>query len=597
MNAAPPQEISLGSILAVLYRRRAFIAAGVLSVAAVTAVAALLWPKTFQAAADILVNPPGYKKTLLLVSEPNSVVTYEKRADNPNLKMEVVSELRILGDAARERAGSPLLSGLSEKEITDLAALDPDWLDDLDTVTIGDWMQVKTYIEEETNLGVKYANLLTLVARAPNAGSAAVLANLWAKKLLDLDQAAIQEEADRNIAFTVDSASRVQAQLGQIARRRENTPTLVLGEKSFNELETLVATLYGKTQTQTTTDSRTGETTTSQHLADTGLYGQLQAARQKVEGREKEIERLRALLAHQEEEGRWIGEPGVIQDAARMEGQVATLRRGVQADLTDNARRSAQLSAQLVQLASAEDAAWTNYVTYHILYIRPLKEETKPIPPALHAEDVRLANLYDDALQARKAKEAELQTARTERTDLQNTLLGLEARAAILTVLSAQKNLLPGQGAGGPALEELRKRYQSLHESLTRAQADLLAAQAERDSLSARISELEARRDALQLPAAQYLVERDNLERKLKLAGAFFDNEQNLSRLVEADNPELLRAPNLSLSSKAIPPAKRISPKRTRMVLLGAFAALLVFTLLAFVREGLENLPPVQRRP
>ncbi len=596
MNASAPEEISLGSLLAVLYRQRAFIASGILAVSAIAAVASLFWPKTYEASAEILVSPAGYKKTMLLIPEPYSVVTYEKIADNPNLKLDVVRQLRELHDAlGKHQPIDPRLklTDAARKGVLDLPGK---WLADLGTVSIHDWMEVKTYIEEETNLGVKYANLITLVARAPNKEAAAVLANLWQLALLDLDATSTRQEADANIQSTTTSRDRVQAQMKEISDRRQDTPSLARGEQFFNELETLNATLYGKTETQTSTEPKTGATTQSETLADTGLYGQRQLAEQRVDARQKGIARLTSLIEQQEEEGRWIGDSGVIQDPGRALEAEDTRRRGLQAELVQVASRIAQLSAQVDDLATVEKDAYDAFLTYHIRNIRPLKEEDKPIPADRKAEDDRRANVHNDAMQARKAKDAEVEAAKARQTTLQNALLALSARTDVLSVLAAVKNHLSGEAAGASSLEQLRQRYHSYQEALTQANTDLLAAQSERDSLARRIQELERRRDALQLDANRYLIERDNLERKLKLSGAFFDNEQNLARLVEADAAELLRSPNLKPSSIALPPNQRVSPKRARMVLLGAFGAAVVFTLLAFVREGLANLPEAARR-
>ena len=586
MSTPPPEEISLSAVIAVLHRQRYFIVGGTVLVAVLVAVASLFWPKTYEASAEILVSPPTFKKSMLLIPEPYSVVTYQKIAANPNLKMSVVDKVKAI------RGGAMPEIALPPDQLEALRALDADWLNELGTVSIGDWMEVITYIEEETNLGVTYANIMTLVARAPNAGAAAAMANLWADAVLMRDATETARRATSGIASTVAGASRVEGLLRTIAERRRYTPILARGEDYLNRMETINAILYGRTEMQQNTNLESGQTTTQQSLADTGLLGEQAAAMKRSGTLDSEILRLSALVDAQMEGGRWIGAEAVLfgdRDQPATASRIADLEKGIEANAAD----VEVWSASVVSLRKDEAEALERATEEYVRAVRPLKEAGRDVSAAVEAATAnRLANIHDDLMRARTTAEGKLRELRSEATETENALAAQKMRMEILNLLEMTRNAAPGQAAASTALEDLRRRFEAQQDRLTQARIELIQARAEAESLARRIQDMQDEKAALQPKVNEYIVERDNMLRKIALQEASLGSDETKARLAEADAEELLMTPNLQISSEAMTPNRRISPKRARMVLVGAAAAFIFFILLAFARDSWQRLGP-----
>jgi Chain length determinant protein len=609
------QEIELGQIIALLYRQRIFIISGVVAVSVLVAIYSLMAAKTFQASAEILVSPPRYKNTMLLASEPPSVVTYEKIADDANLKTSIIRTVQWLnGEMSKLKDTNAsiwsstqklcvamdlsvddsdnvklveLVMTLSPEERDGIAALKASWLDELGPSTVDKIMEVQTYIEEETNLGVKYAIALTLVARAPNPQAARAIANLWAITLQRKDDDINQKQVDRSILSITRDTEKVRQAIQEYIMDRNEEP-LKGGEEKINRLTWLNSMLYGITKQDTTTDTEKGTSDSQTTQQDTGLLGKYEEAMQKVETLKLGGERLLTRKQAQEDEGRWIGDTGVLEDASAELDQALRNDAVLSASLAqfDALYNFEVLEASLEALQSQETIArqavvdrWDEVRPYRDIGILP---PTTTAIGSLYAEMDRLTL-------TREAAVAELAQRRDEKLDMNAQYAGALQRLEVLQVVSGIENK-PGSSALKKALEEKNTRYIKLLDKYNSNQNELAIARSEADTLKRHIDRLTKEKESgLSDRVDNYLIMSEVNKRRIDRLQPYFENEENVARLVESYAEGLLRAPNLKISSAALAPNKRISPQRSKMVLIGACAALLLFTIMAFVRDSWQR--------
>ncbi|MBI1387931.1 MAG: hypothetical protein GC154_05740 [bacterium] len=251
------------TFLRVLYRRRKSIVAGTIAAAVLSAIAALVWPQTWRAEANIFVSPPKYKETFTLVSNPFDVLTYQSILQSDGLIDQVIRNLRwgheathtlvdtdtlnqlkayhqdralrmtpfqmientredslrewlVPADDAENPAYDAYLYVLTHIDDDDLRAmydLDPDGLEDLSIFDLRKMLSANVSVVKETNLETIYSPVIRASAEYDTGESARMLTNVWLMLFQRRAEEIVKRDVERQIHFFRNLATERESEL------------------------------------------------------------------------------------------------------------------------------------------------------------------------------------------------------------------------------------------------------------------------------------------------------------------------------------------------------------------------------------------------
>jgi LPS O-antigen subunit length determinant protein (WzzB/FepE family) len=598
------QSLDLLYFFNLLLTRWRFLLVGTLIIMVVAAVGTYVAEETYESSARLLVSSPKFVGGLDVFPRELSEPTFGQMAQSGVVFEDLIQVMRMVyaevadqrnDEAAALRTAEDILAsgseelaarfgwdphdtkimaiqGLSPKDIAGLRLMKPEQFRFMDARTLAEILEVKAEIEFEGPNVIRWEPVIELRARSNAPGTAAAVANIWARITLEHVRTVVELGTTEALDQLGEAYANARNAVASAQEKIKNLNQTAMGEIKKERFDSLLYNLYGQHPT----------------IQSSGFVRQFSVAQARVEELEKSVISLQERINQVEFDvargdalaGEWVG---------LLPGSEDMINLVQQAKIPDEA-------TEAQEVARSRDALLAAYQA-----LRLYKEE-HPIA----VERSRLRTALEDLDEARTERNALAALAKVSAAtaNASREVAQLEERARQLQQEIAETNDRIATMEEGIRLREtelaraedkwaaFRDEYIRLRKELLSRHEELLSRRAEAGAYARQIEAASGEVERLNREIQDFEAELATLQTELAGREKALEQVSQLHAQVELAS----RTPfvSLKLISAAPIPKTRVSPKRKLVVLVAGFIGFILLGAWLIARDNLRRYREVQ---